>query len=228
MEELLDAVVLEQFLNTLEPAARVWVKKRKPATSAEAGRLADDYEQARKPTDHGQQKKEQPPGPRQCYACGKPGHLARDCPTKAKTETSTSAVEGTQLPKTEARDKKGEKELKCFNCGEKGHISRRCPSNAALLCQVSAGGVSRRGLSRSGIVEGQAVTDVLLDTGCSQTLVRSDLVPAAKRVEGDAVTIRCAHGDTVLYPLAEVTMTVDGILCRWRRRCRTPYQCRCC
>ena len=26
-----------------------------------------------------------------------------------------------------------------------------------------------------------------------------------------AVTIRCAHGDTVLYPLAEVEMVVDGI-----------------
>lgn len=42
-------------------------------------------------------------------------------------------------------------------------------------------------------------------------MVKSDLVPTAKRVEGDAVTIRCAHGDTVLYPLAEVEMVVDGI-----------------
>ena len=60
-------------------------------------------------------------------------------------------------------------------------------------------------------MEGPAVTDVLLDTGWSQTLVKSDLVPTTKRVEGDAVTIRCAHGDTVLYPLANVELVVDGI-----------------
>ena len=28
---------------------------------------------------------------------------------------------------------------------------------------------------------------------------------------GDAVTIRCAHGDTVLYPLAALELEVDGI-----------------
>ena len=66
-------------------------------------------------------------------------------------------------------------------------------------------------MSREGLVEGQAVTDILLDTRCSQTLVKSDLVPTAKRVEGDAVTIRFAYGDTVLYPLPEVEMVVDGI-----------------
>ena len=27
---------------------------------------------------------------------------------------------------------------------------------------------------------------------------------------GDVVTIRCAHGNTVLYPLAEVKMEIDG------------------
>ncbi len=36
-------------------------------------------------------------------------------------------------------------------------------------------------------------------------------MPAAKVVEGDAVAIRCAHGDTVLYPMALVAMVVDGI-----------------
>ena len=63
-------------------------------------------------------------------------------------------------------------------------------------------------------MEGQAVTDNLLDTGCSQTLMKSELVPTTKRVEGDAVTIRCAHGDTgdtVLYPLANVELVSDTL-----------------
>ena len=45
-----------------------------------------------------------------------------------------------------------------------------------------------------------------VDTGCSRTKVRQDLVPEGKIIEGDAVTIRCAHGDTVLYPVAQLEL----------------------
>ena len=62
-------------------------------------------------------------------------------------------------------------------------------------------------LKRSGAVEGTAVDNILLDTGCSRTLVRQELVPRRKIVEGEAVAIRCANGDTVLYL---VQMVVDG------------------
>ena len=65
-------------------------------------------------------------------------------------------------------------------------------------------------LKRSGAVEGTAVDNILLDTGCSRTLVRQELVPRSKMLEGEAVAIYCAHGDTVLYPLALVQMVVDG------------------
>ena len=44
----------------------------------------------------------------------------------------------------------------------------------------------------------------------TSSLVHS-LVPAHKFLEGDVVTIRCAHGDTVLYPLAEIEMVVSGL-----------------
>ena len=89
---------------------------------------------------------------------------------KPKTESLTPAVEETQQQKTEKRANKSE--LKCFNCGEKVHISRGYPSNAALLCQtgrLSVGSRASSGVSREDLVEGQAVTDILLDTGCSQT-----------------------------------------------------------
>ena len=49
------------------------------------------------------------------------------------------------------------------------------------------------------MVEGKSVSDILLDTGCSRTMIRKDLVPASRYLEGDAVTIRCAHGDITLY-----------------------------
>ena len=52
--------------------------------------------------------------------------------------------------------------------------------------------------------------DIVLDTGCSRTVVRRELVPKNKILEGAAVTIRCAHGDTVRYPLARVNIEVQG------------------
>ena len=52
--------------------------------------------------------------------------------------------------------------------------------------------------------------DILLDTGCCRTLIHQDLVPEGKIKEGEAVAIRCAHGDTELYPLAQISMEVEG------------------
>ena len=40
--------------------------------------------------------------------------------------------------------------------------------------------------------------------------MRQDLVAEEKLLEGEAVTIRCAHGDMDLYPLAKVEMELNG------------------
>ena len=50
-----------------------------------------------------------------------------------------------------------------------------------------------RGFHKLGVVEGREVGDILLDTGCSRTLVREDLVSAKKFLAGEAVAIRCAE-----------------------------------
>ncbi len=261
VEKLLDVVVLEQFLDTLDPNTRIWVKERKPKSSEEAGRLADDYAQARKQADSEPGGTIQAGvGSRKCHNCGIPGHFARECskqPRSSRYERrGDSKHEWRQEPRsetigdqkrsdlaseqrTEVRDEQRRSQptseqkheprgihdaareprrgpIKCYNCGQMGHVSRRCPSNAALLCQETrrpCGEHSRADgrVSREGWVEAHQVADILLDTGCSRTLVRSDLVPADKLLEGEAVTIRCAHGDTVLYPLAEVSIQVGGV-----------------
>ena len=70
--------------------------------------------------------------------------------------------------------------------------------------------VTRPGVVRSGTVEGHAVDNILLDTGCSRTLVHKKLVPEEKVQDAEAVAIHCAHGDTVLYPLAKISLVVGG------------------
>ena len=79
--------------------------------------------------------------------------------------------------------------------------------NSAVRQTSAAGG---QGLYTPGMVEGTPVESIVLDIGCSRTLVRSNLVPQDKVLEGESVAIRCAHGDTVLYPLALVHREING------------------
>ena len=67
-----------------------------------------------------------------------------------------------------------------------------------------------RGLVWIGVVEGKVIGDIVLDIGCSRTLVQINLVPTAKIMDGAAMMIWCAHGDTVLYLLANAAMEIGG------------------
>ena len=49
----------------------------------------------------------------------------------------------------------------------------------------------------------------MLDTGCSRTMVHSDLVSEGQIREGESAVVRCAHGDTVMYPMADICVELD-------------------
>ena len=50
----------------------------------------------------------------------------------------------------------------------------------------------------------------MLDTGCSRTMVHSDLVSDGQIREGESAVVRCAHGDTAMYPMADICVELDG------------------
>eukprot|EP00731_Ephydatia_muelleri_P034075 Em0046g18a len=161
VEDVLNAVGKEQFLNTLPTDKKLWVLERKPETGVKAGELADEYEQARRPemeTLASSASKPNRVGSRECHYCGKSGHAEEDCYKKKKRRKSTK----------------------------------------------------QRPMYKTGKVEGQKVTDILLDTGCSRTMVRRNLVAMEKIIVGRVATITCAHGDTKLHPLALVEVELDG------------------
>ena len=209
-QTVVDTLVMEQFVEVLPDDVRVWVKERKPRTSQEAGRLAEDYRQARKAELWTTTSKKG--GQKHCFNCCQPGHIAKDCP-KRKVGLPP-AFKGEDATKAEKK-KKVEKLFLCYNCGGKGHTSRQCPSDALFCKERSSTKPVGRGLVHQpfqckGVVEGQFVNDIVLDTGCLRTLVRSDLVEEQNRKHGETVTIQCAHGDAVSYPLASVELEVQG------------------
>jgi len=208
---VVDELVKEQFIEVLPDEVRVWVKERKPRTSEEAGRLAEDYRQARKKDLWVPSTDLKKSSSKMCFTCKLPGHLARDCPKRETLTAKPGKGENATKPGERKRD---EKPLICYNCGGKGHTSRQCPSEAFY-----GGARAARKSSQSksvvnkckGKVEGHLVSDIVLDTGCSRTLVHRDFVKEEKFVGGGSVVIQCAHGDVVAYPLANVELEVQGV-----------------
>ena len=204
--EVREKMVVEQLLNTMPNELRIWVGERKPKTSTETGRLADDYLQARRREDSGSGwpgKSRQEA--RRCNNCGQVGHLARSCWRKSKESTEEDKKGVKEVKKEVKKEKSDSPGIRCFNCKKMGHKAVECPEKVYFCGEGRQADVTRRGL-----VDGTVVDDIVLDTGCSRTMVRRELVKEDKTLEGRAVTVRCAHGDTVLYPLAHVELELDG------------------
>ena len=203
VQDISNAIVMEQFLNTVPREVRIWLLERKPKSPIEAGELADKYWQARRSVAENQSSESRNKS-RKCHKCQQPGHIAKDCPKGKEDENTPKGSEGAGPGKSRPKQ-----EVRCYNCNTKGHIASKCPHNA-MFCE-GTGQRELHSVYRQGSVEGNQVHDLVLDTGCQQTIVHQRLVPEFRKMEGEAVTVRCAHGDTVLYPLAEVKMEVDGI-----------------
>ena len=123
------------------------------------------------------------------------GHIAKDCPKSWNPRGS------------QGRDSKDKRPLTCFNCHQRWYKATECPGNA-LCCRSSRERSQKKEEgSRKGKVNHKSVDDIILDTGCSRTMVKRELI-SEDDLTGEATTIKCAHGNTVLYPLATVRISV--------------------
>ena len=89
-------------------------------------------------------------------------------------------------------------------------MSRKCSSDVMFCRSEDWRQQANQRFQCQGLVEGQFVEDIVLDTGCSRTLVRGNLVRRENLIPGRVITVQCAHGDIVMYPVASVEMETQG------------------
>ena len=196
---------------------QIQIRQRRPKTLDEAASLADSVLEAWKIT---KKMARSASSELACFRCVKTGHLSKDC--RANLNPSEKAQRETNKSGTGYRN-----DLKCYRCGKIGHIALKCPSQV-LYCENSENVPhlfaavfdaehdlakefsTRRGNdehTRSGFVNGLPADDIILDTGCSQTLVHSRFVSDAELLE-DQIELRCAHGDSIVYPIVKVSVQI--------------------
>ena len=175
MEEIKELIVVEQFLETLPPHLRIWLKEKKPRSAVEAGTYADEYVEARKGTYSGKSRGFGSLGgmtsgrnasegvTRKCFKCGEAGHLRDRCP-KVQEKVTPMKLKTEQTAKN----------IRCYSCGQAGHFALRCPAKL-LYC----GGNIGHGFCHKGRVSGVAVKQVFWIRGvdrhlCGRTLSRKE------------------------------------------------------
>ncbi|KAL5505725.1 hypothetical protein EMCRGX_G007206 [Ephydatia muelleri] len=144
--------------------------------------------------------------------CVKAGELADEYEQARRPEMETLASSTSKPNRTAIREK--EKKVNEAEVLSVTTVKSKdtCRGNAQkkVWCARNGGRKGGRPMYKTGKVEGQKVTDILLDTGCSRTMVRRNLVAMEKIIVGRVATITCAHGDTKLHPLALVEVELDG------------------
>ncbi len=204
--EIGELMILEQFLRMLNPELQTWVKEHGPSTAEEAAHLADVFVAARRRAE--------------------PWSLSRWKTTRDRSSRRPSSVFQGSRSTNEASDKRTEnfgvsalETIKCYKCGQLGHKRPMCPQLTKTLtnvCYVPRETVPEpanlpvpKQVIRTVELNGKRVT-ALIDTGCTQTLVESELVPELYVSRDAPVIVRCVHGEERQYSVTDVYMGIAG------------------
>lgn len=207
--EMMETLVLEQYMRVLYPEVRTWVKERNPSTAGEAADLVESYIAARKGSSGTFRYSGVFPEARG-KSVGSGGSLFSQSQAQSVKVTdsrpSLPVVTRQILPRGD---------IVCYNCGEVGHTSPHCPlrkPKSASLCYVPQSSPKLvvkpdKEPTISVLLNGKPLM-ALVDTGCTRTLVQSQYI-AKESWTGETVTVCCVHGDKSELPTAEVYLEVN-------------------
>ncbi|XP_076055021.1 uncharacterized protein LOC143033448 isoform X2 [Oratosquilla oratoria] len=162
--DLKDFMILDQFLSSLHPDLRAFIKERRPSTLTEAIRLADDWTSAH------------------------PNLPRTSIPNAKKFSRPPKPPKVTTVTPNPSSGRKDPPPLTCHGCGEIGHIRPRCPRNPRTFKEGTSTTqpykvgfcLSDRTVPHfqaSGTINGAWVSTIIRDTGCSCVVVSDEMLP---------------------------------------------------
>lgn len=197
-QEIGELLILEQYLRMVNHEVRVWIKEHNPSSALEAARLVETFVAARR-------------GPKNYHYSRGPS-----APVWGKSEGFGKGVGHAKVQNVPIQPGKTDRpRVVCYNCGQEGHIKPNCPlkkPKSANLCYVPRPSQwLEKGIGVEQLVQiflyGKTLP-ALLDTGSSQTLVRSEFIPRECVNEGATLRIKCIHGEERPYPTADVYLGI--------------------
>lgn len=99
-----------------------------------------------------------------------------------------------------------ESRIKCYACGELGHRRAKCPKNPrSFVHRVSRAFDQREALGPmvTGTVNGERVSSILRDTGCSCVIVADETLPDAAVKTAPLVNVTDYLGRTDEFPIVK-------------------------
>ncbi|KAL2089206.1 hypothetical protein ACEWY4_016105 [Coilia grayii] len=219
VEDIGEMIILEQYLRSLAPDVRVWVKEHSPASGQQAAEWVEAFLSARRgPKTFRFQRVSRPAAGSKAGGFGS-GVGPNVSGQSRATDTKTHIFSPTTHPRpaTAPTSTPPRGPVICHFCRQAGHIARNCPVRVAK-------GTGMCGLPRPGgeqaechgkvqttpvVVNGRS-TVALLDTGSSQSLVQPHLVEPYEALGERKLRVCCVNGDEHTYPVADICVEVGG------------------
>ncbi len=240
VEQIIDRVVLEQFIARLPTKTAQWVQCHRPASLDLAIQLAEDQMVAC----HGvgetlpsislslSSPSVSPPislprsragvvpraqprwrgGPAPESAAGR-AHARSASPSAARIPVPPGSPRQflVPLPATRVAGKPGPA---CWRCGDPGHFIDRCPvMEVGTLVRVpdaTQAAPDQAGGYQIPVSSRGGTYWALVDSGCNQTSIHQSLIQPEALDKSCMVRVRCVHGDVVTYPVVLLTIQFRG------------------
>ena len=119
-----------------------------------------------------------------CYNCGKKGHMAKDCYSKARGSTEMEEKKESSNKKESKSSEK--KEKKCFECGSVEHMRKDCPKLKVHVVQEDLGNNFEIQATLVYADRNLGQYTALLDTGAGVCVIHSHLIPADVPVQSSS------------------------------------------
>ncbi|XP_069071933.1 uncharacterized protein [Pleurodeles waltl] len=190
-EDVIKIIVLEQYLDSLPSSTRNWIRQHPKIDTETAVDLACAYHRS------GDVKHQS------IRPVGKPPITPPQFPPRRTMEEPGPSRSTERSPMQQPQ---------CFSCGEWGHIARGCPKRHEGVEPMEIGvtrgrvlclGKSDVSFKHSLRINGLPVM-ALIDSGCSQSVIRRSIIHPVQPTNDQWVTICCIHGDRAQYPLSTV------------------------